>query len=81
VLFWTVGASEPSGKYTDCTIADAQNWSCKPNADAARTIAHQMVHGRPTSDPAANTLPFHETSKWKWMLLRMGIPVAGSVSQ
>lgn len=81
VLFWTVGASEPSGKFTDCTVVDGQNWSCKASAEAARTITREMIHGQPTSDPSVNTLPFHETPKWKWMLLRMGVPVAGSMSQ
>ena len=46
VLFWTMGDKGPSGRYSDCDIVDGHNWSCKANADAARTITHQMTQGR-----------------------------------
>jgi hypothetical protein len=29
VIFWTVGTSEPSGKFNECTIQDGRNWVCK----------------------------------------------------
>ena len=75
VLFWTIGEQAPSGKYTECNIQDGLNWACKPNADAARTIAHEMLHGRPVLDPAAPMIVFHQIPKWKWGLLQFGIPV------
>jgi hypothetical protein len=74
VLFWTAGSTEPSGKYTDCDIEDRRNWTCKANADAARTITLQMVAGHPVPDAGGRTLAFHSIEKWRWWLLRLGIP-------
>jgi hypothetical protein len=74
VLFWTSGASEPSGKFTNCKIQDGRNWNCKPNVDGPSTITHEMVHGRPIADPG-NARPFHAVSKWRWWLLRWGVPL------
>src|SRR5439155_15002723 len=51
VLFWTVVASAPSGKFTDCAIPDGRNWHCKPGADAPSTVTLQMSHGRPVPSP------------------------------
>jgi len=76
VLFWTVGGADPSGKFTDCVIEDRRNWACKANADAARTVTLQMVHGQPTRDSSGDTMPFHSVEKWHWWLLRLGIPVS-----
>jgi len=73
VLFWTVGASTPSGKFDACTITDGRNWACKPCADASRTITLQMVHGYAVPSPNGPTLPFHAVQKWRWWLLRSGI--------
>lgn len=78
VLFWIAGEKEPSGKYSDCTIEDGREWSCKPNADAVRSITHRMVHGCPMSDHSVPTLSFHQVPKMKWELLRLGIPVGRS---
>lgn len=75
VLFWTARENGPSGKYSDCTINDGREWSCRPNADAVRTITHQMVKGRPIPDPRVPTIAFHHVQKWKWAMLRLGIPV------
>ena len=74
VLFWTAGSTEPSGKYTDCAIEDRRNWTCKPNADASRTITLQMVAGHPARSPGSGTLAFHSVEKWRWWLLRLGLP-------
>jgi hypothetical protein len=71
VLFWVAGSSaEPSGRLSPCEIKDGRNWSCKPSAEAARTITLKMVRGRAVPDPSANTRPFHAISKWRWLLLR-----------
>ena len=75
VLFWTVGASAPSGKFTDCAIADGRNWHCKPGADAPSTVTLQMSHGRPVPSPNGPTKPFHAVPKWRWWLLRLGVPL------
>src|SRR4051812_33853388 len=28
VIYWTRGSQEPSGRYSDCTVVDRDNWSC-----------------------------------------------------
>ena len=33
VLYWVVGSSQPSGKFSRCTVKDRGNWSCEANAD------------------------------------------------
>jgi hypothetical protein len=74
VLFWTVGAVEASGKFTDCQIQDGRNWTCNPGADASRTITLQLVHGLPVADSGGRTRPFHAVAKWRWWLLYWGVP-------
>jgi hypothetical protein len=74
VLFWTVGERAPSGKFTECSIVDGHNWACVANEDAVRTIAHQMRQGQPVPDAAVATIPYHPVPKWKWYLLRVGVP-------
>lgn len=80
VLFWTIGEQESSGRYTDCSIQDGHNWSCKPNPDASRTITHQMLHGQPVPDPNAQMLAFRRVPKWEWVMLRVGIPVGNEAT-
>jgi len=78
VLFWTVGDSQPSGKYDNCVIQGGRDWKCPPNADAARTITHEMARGLPVPDPRVHPLAYHQIQKWKWGLLRLGFPVGNS---
>jgi hypothetical protein len=74
VLFWTVGArGEPSGKFTDCTIKDGRNWTCKPSAETSRAITHEMVLGKPVPGAAGLSRPFHSVPKWRWMLMQYGM--------
>lgn len=73
VLFWTVGASGPSGRYTDCKIHDGRNWQCQPSAEARRTITLQMERGVAVPDTAGRTLEFRAVPKWKWGLIRVGL--------
>jgi hypothetical protein len=72
VFFWVVGSTEPSGRYTQCEIKNRENWTCKANADSARTITLALVGGHPAPDPSANTRPFHAVSKVRWLLLKYG---------
>jgi hypothetical protein len=72
VLFWTVGSSAPSGRFSDCKIQDGRNWICKPNADASRSVTLQMEHGAPVAAPGGGTRPCRYVSKWRWMLLNAG---------
>jgi hypothetical protein len=75
VFFWTVGTSEPSGKFTDCDIQDGRNWRCKPNADVGRSITLEMSKGFALPDPTGAARSFHCISKLTWTLLDAGIPI------
>jgi hypothetical protein len=77
VVFWTAGAGEPSGRFTDCDIQDGRNWTCQPMQDAQRTITLQLNKGKPVPDASGVVRPFHAIAKWRWYLLRSGIPVGG----
>jgi hypothetical protein len=73
VIFWTLGSTEASGKFTGCAVKDGHNWTCKANADSARTIALAMSGGRAQHDATGATRPFHAVDKWKWWMLNLGI--------
>ncbi len=75
VLFWTVAATEPSGKFSDCDVEDGRNWRCKPNPDAKFTITLQMSKGNAVADVTGHAQPFHAVEKWKWFLLKWGVHV------
>ncbi len=79
VFFWIAGSPERSGRFTQCAIQDGRNWSCKANADAPRSITLQLQGGRPVTDPAVNTRPFHAVSKIRWMLLKYGLSFGDTV--
>ena len=72
VLFWIVGSTEPSGRFTQCEIKNRGNWTCKANADSPRSITLTMSKSRPVPDPAANTRPYPAVPKVKWLLLHYG---------
>jgi hypothetical protein len=75
VLFWTAGATaERVGRFSQCDIHDGRNWSCSPSPEGAGSITLQMEHGRAVHDPLGRTRPFHAIEKWRWMLLRWGLP-------
>ncbi len=76
VIFWTAGAAgEPSGKFEGCRISDGRNWTCPISAAAARTITVQMQLGVPVPDASGNAKRFHAIAKWRWWLVRLGVPV------
>jgi hypothetical protein len=75
VVFWTVGASAPSGKFSDCVVTGGRDWACKPSADASRTITLQMARGVPVADATGHAQPFHAIAKWRWFGLGLRIPV------
>ena len=74
VLYWTVGSTQPSGRFESCEIVDGRNWSCQGSAAAA--ITREMRFGAAVHDPAAQA--FHAVPKWRWMLLRVGLPAGSS---
>ena len=72
VLFWVIGATEPSSKLTGCTIQDGRNWICPITADAAKSITLALTSGDPQSNAAWPTRPFHAVSKMTWIFLSWG---------
>ena len=73
VLYWIRGSDAPSGRYTDCTVADRDNWSCNVVINGApTTIAFEMARGQPTRVGSGLALPFHSVPKWKWWLMDAG---------
>ncbi|MCX7175893.1 MAG: hypothetical protein NT159_18605 [Proteobacteria bacterium] len=75
VLFWTIGATdEPSGKFSNCEIDDGRNWHCPPNANVSTTILHELSRGCPVPDTSGMARPYHQIPKWRWLLLRLGLP-------
>jgi len=75
VLYWIVGSSGASGKYTDCKVADRGDWACTEAVGQPPTITHEMVKGRPSRDAGGTALPFHAVPKWQWWLLDAGVQV------
>jgi hypothetical protein len=75
VLFWVVGSSDPSGKYSRCKVKDRGNWACDENAGQPPTITRAMVNGRPQRDDGGLNVPFHAVPKWVWWVLDAGLHV------
>lgn len=73
VIFWIVGSSTPSGKYTDCSIRNRGNWSCNAVAEQMPSITFEMLNERATHAPAGLAAPFHAISKWKWWIMHTGL--------
>jgi hypothetical protein len=75
VLYWVVGSSAASGKYTNCKVVDRGNWTCALPVGQLPTITHEMAQGRPMPDEGAGMLPFRAVSKVQWWLLDIGLHV------
>ncbi|MDE2394306.1 MAG: hypothetical protein KGL43_08570 [Burkholderiales bacterium] len=77
VVFWRVGAAEPSAKFEACSVEDGRNWNCPPSTESARSFTQEMRRGVPVPTPGVHNLAYHAVSKWRWWLLQLGLP-AGS---
>jgi hypothetical protein len=73
VLYWVVGSKQPSGKYTDCQVANRGNWTCNVRVDQPMTITYEMKNDRPAHGAEGLALPFYAVPKWKWWAIRYGI--------
>lgn len=79
VLFWTVGASGASSKFSNCKIRDGRNWSCPPGSVSRETVTRELQRGNPVVDTTVPLLDYHGVTKWRWILLSYGIPTGSSV--
>jgi hypothetical protein len=74
VLYWVVGSSQPSGKFSNCKVKDRGNWECE-KARAARHDHEVMVNGRPKREDGYHSIPFKAVPKWVWWVLDAGLHV------
>lgn len=72
VLFWVLGANEPSSKLTGCTIVDGRNWSCPVSPHANMSVTLALDAGEPQTNAAWPTRPLHGVSKMTWIFLDLG---------
>jgi hypothetical protein len=74
VLHWVRGSTEPSGKYSDCTVKDRDNWTCNARVGERPQLTYEIAKGQPTHGVGGLTSPFHDVPKWKWWAIRMNVP-------
>jgi hypothetical protein len=72
VLFWVLGANEPSSKLTGCTILDGRNWTCAVSPDASKSVTLALKAGDPQTNAAWPTRILHGVSKMTWIFLDLG---------
>ena len=75
VLYWVVGSSQPSGKFSHCQVKDRGNWECDEAAGQTPTITRSMMNGRPKREEGAHSVSFHAVPKWVWWVLDAGIHI------
>ena len=75
VLFWVVGSSQSSGKFSKCAVKDRGNWSCEEAAGQPATITRAMMNGRPRREEDEEHIPFRAVPKWVWWVLDVGVHV------
>ena len=75
VLHWIVGSPVPSGKYSQCTVKNRDNWHCRVIPGEPSTIIHAMADGEPVSSNVGGTPVAHAVKKWQWWLLKAGVPI------
>ena len=75
VLYWVVGSTQPSGKFSNCKVKDRGNWECDEVAGQPATITKVMVNGRPKREDGYNSIPFKAVPKWVWWVLDSGVHI------
>ena len=75
VVYWIRESDAPSGKYTDCTVTNRDNWTCNVQVGQPKSVAYEMRDGKPTRGGEGLTLTFHEIPKWKWWAIKFGLHV------
>jgi len=72
VIYWIRESEAPSGKYTDCSVKDRDNWTCNVQIGQPAAAAYEMKDGRPTRGTRGLTIAFRDVPKWKWWAIRGG---------
>jgi hypothetical protein len=73
VIYWIRDSTAPSGKYSDCTVKNRDNWSCNVEVGQPPAVAYEMHDGRPTRGSIGLSMTFHDVPKWKWWAISYGI--------
>ena len=73
VIYWIRDSTAPSGKYSDCTVKNRDNWSCNVQVDQPPAVAYEMRDGRPTRGGVGLSMSFHDVPKWKWWAISSGL--------
>jgi hypothetical protein len=74
VVFWKLGAPHQAERLAPCAVEDGRNWSCSPAGEASRPIPLALTKGHVPPVAAGGDQAFHVIKKWRWWLLRIGVP-------
>ena len=79
VTFTIIGATTASGTLSKCTIKGGRDWTCQEASGEVQPITLRLSGGRLVS-PVDSLSGARPISKWKWLLLRLGIPVGSDAT-
>ena len=74
VVFWKIGAPQHVERMAPCAVQDGRNWSCAPT-EGSRPVPLVLAKGRVEPDPNGKAPALHVIKKWRWWMLKVGIPV------
>jgi hypothetical protein len=74
VVFWRVGAPQQVERMAPCAVQDGRNWTCSP-PEGGKAVPLVLTKGRVEPDASGRPPPLHVIKKWRWYLLKAGIPV------
>ena len=80
VLHWVRGSQAPSGKYTDCTVKDRDNWTCNVHANEPSSVTCEIAKGIPVRSCMGSEISFHQVPKWKWWAMNLGLTIFTDVN-
>jgi hypothetical protein len=81
VAFTIIGASMASGTLSQCAIKGGRDWTCQEASSGAQPITLKLSGGHLAVDPVVKLSDVRPISKWKWLFLRIGIPVGSEATQ
>jgi hypothetical protein len=78
VVFEAIGTATAYGKLSECTIEDGRDWACLTAIAGVHPIPRRLAGGKPVG-PADFPGDARPVPKWKWVFLRLGVPVGSEV--